>query len=711
MARFVNPYTFVPQVPVPQREAPAGHAMMGDDCLSGVLKITLTARTPLLIGGFGSHESDGEEYQNLPRRADGTVIVPGSGLMGAVRSVHEALAGGCLRVLDRDRVPVHRHPANAAETRDLRLAVVTRVDADGRAEQVALCDEWVWIPQELLPRDEGRLPRTGDQLLYEGQAAPFPAGALTGVAARRVVAAKSQQHPKGLAPGSIVRAGEMGAVTSECWVLLVTGTNARAADRPVYFAAGRIGPGASLYKVPEPAWKAFQEVVAGADDLRPARLGKAGEEAGPGRPEYEGVWWPPQDTGGQSRQQIAERLLARARLHRGQPVWVRLDEDAGQVTEIRLSQLWRYQGRGTFGERAGQAGPCTDPKQLCWSCRVFGSADTERRGVEDLAVQSSYRGHVRVDDLLAVGDVEPLYWHLAPLASPRPSAGQFYLDHTAVPAGKRVARKDTRPAATWGSEADTPGLRPLRGRKFYWRTSDPTREPVPRGRFREHQSGELGSKVALIPAGTVFTGRVTFDNLSLADCGSLLAALDPQLLNKHQLAEGFGLGANWLDSVISVGGGKPFGFGAVTIDVEPVLVQDAAARYLGERTSADSYWPVDAVRAFRAAVPPPVEATWPALRHALAFGFIADDLVWYPPGPGETKGSEDFDKSFEFFPRTVGLELKNEVRDLVTLPDAAKWSGDQVLDSRAGPRPKEPGSREPGNRAQNGRGRRNRRGQ
>lgn len=172
-----------------------------------------------------------------------------------------------------------------------------------------------------------------------------------------------------------------------------------------------------------------------------------------------------------------------------------------------------------------------------------------------------------------------------------------------------------------------------------------------------------------------------------------------------------GFGANWLDSVISVGGGKPFGFGAVTIDVEPVLVQDAAARYLGERTSADSYWPVDAVRAFRAAVPPPVEATWPALRHALAFGFIADDLVWYPPGPGETKGSEDFDKSFEFFPRTVGLELKNEVRDLVTLPDAAKWSGDQVLDSRAGPRPKEPESREPGTRAQNGRGRRDRRDQ
>ena len=168
---------------------------------------------------------------------------------------------------------------------------------------------------------------------------------------------------------------------------------------------------------------------------------------------------------------------------------------------------------------------------------MFGSADTEGRGADDLAVQDSYRGHVRVDDLLAAAEVEPLSWHLAPLASPRPSAGQFYLDHTAVPPARRMAGKDTRPAATWGSVADTPGLRPVRGRKFYWRTTDPTRGQFPRGRYREHQSGELGSEVALIPAGTVFTGRVAFDNLSLADYGSLLAALDPRLLAGAGLAD------------------------------------------------------------------------------------------------------------------------------------------------------------------------------
>ncbi len=166
----------------------------------------------------------------------------------------------------------------------------------------------------------------------------------------------------------------------------------------------------------------------------------------------------------------------------------------------------------------------------------------------------------------------------------------------------------------------------------------------------------------------------------------------------------------------SVGGGKPFGFGAVTIDVEPVLVQTARARYLGEAPQAPGL--AEAVRSFRDQVPPPVSATWQALSHALTFGFVSDGLVWYPPGADGAKGTKEFDKSFEFFPRTVGLELKDKIRELVELPDAAASPEAQVLDSRAGERRKEQGRREQGRREQGareqgareqGRGRRDRR--
>jgi CRISPR-associated protein (TIGR03986 family) len=732
---------------------------MGEDRYSGVLKIVLTARTPLLIGGFVNESGEAD----LPRRArDGRPIVPGSGLMGAIRSLHEAMAGGCLRILDRDWVPVHRHPANVAETSKagLRLAVVTDVDQAGVPKAVKLCDEWIWIPGKLLPSDGERLSRTGDKLGYRenGTSKRLPQAALDGTKDRRILRVKGVKFPQGAQPGSIVRVGEMGTITGESWILLVTDTQARHAAEP-YFAAGRIGPDAPSHEIPDTTWKHYLDVVDGADDLRPESLDKSkgngskgkepprqaddlppeslgggngngsienGSKGGADRgkeppwdaagPAYADVFWPPHE-GDRGRVAIAQRLPARRYLYEGQPVWVRVDRDAGIVTEIRLSELWRYRGDGPVGERVGDAQPCTDSKALCWSCRVFGSADTEGREPGGLAEQHSYRGHIRIDDLVAKGDVEPLNWHLAPLSAPRPSAGQFYLDNTGR---QRVTAKDTKAAATWGSDADKPGPRQIRGRKFYWRTKEPEKGPVPRGQYREHQSEAMSKKVALFPAGTVFEGRVCFDNLGIEDYGSLLAALDPRLMA--------GTEPGWTEVVGNLGGGKPFGFGAVTIDVEPELVQTARARYLGEdagqpgttepesvqtaRTrhlgeDAEQPGMTDAILAFRAKVPDDVRQTWRALEHALTFGFVADELVWYPPGgpEGTAKGAEEFDWSFEFFARTAGIELRDEKRQLVSLPEADGPPAAQVLDSLGDVRPNSGGRSNDGGRSKSGGGR------
>lgn len=719
MSLFVNPYTFVPNVVSPERHAPAGHAAMGEDRFSGVLEVTLTAKTPLLIGGFPLRGSpDGAEVMGLPRRKDQTVMIPGSGLMGAVRSLHEALVGGCFRVVDTDWVPVHRHPATTEETKDLRLAVVWDVDGEGRAKTVRLCDDWMRIPKELLPgvggHDDG-LPQTGDQLEYH------PAKRLQGNALR----IRTKDHPDWIAPEEIGRIRRMGPVSRDCWVLLVTDTRARPLPKDrkggkegnekekrsaVHYWAGRIGPDSPGYEILEDTWKNFKKTVAGADDLRRASLLRAGAPDGEEprwepqlRPGYADVWWPPQDAAEDNpetanetdrsqelRQKIGRRLLARTYLHVGQPVWVQVAGNT--VTEIRLSLLWRYLGDDTVGERLGDAGPCTDPDNLCWSCRMFGSADTHGREETDLAVQHSYRGHVRIDDLLARGHVEPIRWQLAPLASPKPSAGQFYLDGSAVPGGKRIAKKDTRPAATWGSEADKRSPRPIRGRKYYWRTqteADPGSTKPGRGRYRGHQSDTLSSTVSLIPAGTVFQGRITFDNLDAAEYGSLLAALDPRMLAKADET-------GWEQAVTSVGGGKPFGFGSVTINVKPVKAETSGQRYLGDAGPGAPDIGA-AVGAFRGEVPDATRAHWTALRNALTFGFIDDAMVWYPPGGGE-RGNEDYDKSYEFFARTTGLRLSDGYRDLVELPDAAQPAARQELDSAAGehrqPRQSQPGQRQ-----------------
>lgn len=698
MAQFVNPYTFVPLGASVERHAPSGHAQLARGNLSGFLAITLTARTPLLIGGYGS-----KEKPELPRRAsDEKVIIPGSGLMGAVRSLHETFVGGCMRVLDTGFVPAHRHPASTSVTRDLRLAVVSDVK-NGQATRVALCDDWIWVSAWLLPWTDGEPPRTGDQLQYQptpGTESPLPTDALSGVATRRLLRENSRD---GIAPGSLAAIRRMGPVTEDCWVLLVTDTGARDSRRPVYFACGRMGPGRRSWDVPQKTWDAYLAAVAGADDLRPESLkhARVGDTEppwdDPANPRYLKVWPPGSESPANAEKEpIGQRLPARTYLYEGQPVWVRVDPLNNAVTEIRLSQFWRYTAGPPVGERVGEATPCTD-LNLCWSCRLFGSADTEGREEDEVAVQNSYRGHIRIDDLVAQGDVESLTWRLAPLASPKPSAGQFYLDNSA-PGRQRLADRDTPAAATWGSVTDERAPRPIRGRKYYWRTEvkGPATGQYSRWKRRGHQSEKMSGDAALIPAGTVFRGRVAFDNISLADLGSLLVALDPRLLGRAGDADRARHGAAsrqeptaWDHVVTSVGGGKPFGFGAVRIDVgfgedndKKLTAQTAAERYLGAPPS-----PIDlasAVREFRAVVPSAARGTWPAALNALTFGYIPDELVWYPPG-GEQKGTQDYDKSFEFFAISNGLRLAGEVRELVVLPDATAAPEHQVLESRGMP--------------------------
>jgi hypothetical protein len=167
----------------------------------------------------------------------------------------------------------------------------------------------------------------------------------------------------------------------------------------------------------------------------------------------------------------------------------------------------------------------------------------------------------------------------------------------------------------------------------------------------------------------VFTGRVRFDNLDAADYGSLLAALNPRLLADPDESA-------WAETVTSIGGAKPFGFGAVRIDVEPEWVQTARTRYLGEEDAVTS--PAEAVRQFAEAVPLGVRGNWTSLRNALTSGYVPDDLVWYPAVKGE-KGSKEFDESFEFFAEASGVKLKNRDKKLVELPYADQKPGDQVI--------------------------------
>jgi CRISPR-associated protein (TIGR03986 family) len=154
----------------------------------------------------------------------------------------------------------------------------------------------------------------------------------------------------------------------------------------------------------------------------------------------------------------------------------------------------------------GDGGKCTDPKQLCTCCRMFGWLN---RG-------DVFAGRVHISDARPEGD-----WkygqseYIAPhaLSSPKPHHGTFY-------------QKEGKP----------------RGRKFYY-----------------HQQGESHiqrqgqTSIIPAPAGAVFRFDVDFADLDAAELGLLIYTLElePELYHK-------------------IGKAKPLGLGTADITIEPL---------------------------------------------------------------------------------------------------------------------------------------------
>lgn len=624
MPSFVNPYAFVPLGEV-KRSKPPGHHALRPEHYSGSVCITVTALTPLLLGV-------GDDQEAPPRNAAGEVIIPGSSLAGTVRSVHEALTSSCLRVVDRDFVPVHRQAMTVGVTEGLRMAVVESVNSDGIPTSVRLCEDVVWVNYRYLARSPDAPLSTMDEIAIPDG----PRDSSRGKTRLR--------WPDDPSAAGTVRKQPGGHR------LLITDSLPRGRGE-AWFAAGL--PNGEAVPVGLNAQADFALALEGAADLH-----------GEGTPDT-GVWMPMDPATrdpAPGAELVGHRWQVAARVVRGLPLWVTTADH--QVDHMRLSQAWRVAGRGPVSDRIGTAGPCReDPlvDGLCPSCQVFGSAGADDAVNDGPTRQVSYAGHVRFGDAVAVADTVGLVQETrAPLGAPRPSSGQFYLQ-----GGGFVGRDSQRqPLSTWGSEADATSPRPISGRKFYWRTdsADPaTGAPRvgSRGLRREHHADSQVASVTLVKAGAVFTGTVRFDNVPIVALGSVLAALSPARL--------------WDDVsvVTSVGGGKPFGWGAVRVELSDLHAETALSRYLGGPRPPVTI--EQAVSAFAASVAKAAgearwadDSAWPALRAALTFGKFRDDEVWYPPG--DARNAAEADRVFEFWEQTSGLKDKGGLGRLAS-PD------------------------------------------
>ncbi len=632
--QFVNPYSFVPFPTRPDgqaavdRDHPAGHDRLAEDHLGGSISVTWTARTPAW-------------FDPEPR---------GSAIKGAVRSLHETLAGGCLRIVDQDFIPTYRDQARPLRGRWALLRVSTVENGapftGHLAEQPLLLDvDDLWDPGPGGAPASRTVPTTGSFIGIVGQDLDV-----------------EEDHGRSILIGveEVFEAFE--AKPDEgAFFSLVTPAEPRATvGHPYRVAVGRYAADDLVGVTFEgDAWKNY---LAAASDTEDQRRVDAGDLDDGARDELgrlvEDVKWMVDDGDGRREKVVGRRRLVTREVVEGDVLWVRIAKRSDRlltVAEVRASVIWRHPGRGPAGQRFPEGlEPCSDPEDLCPSCRIFGSADTA--GPRTDHDQRSYRGHVRFGPLerkSAQQDDEPT--KMAPLGRPRPGAGQFYLKHRGG-----AAERNHLPAREWGSTQDK-GPRPFRGRKYYW-PADPTVRQPSRHQARLHHDNALITSTRLWRTGSTWTSQIRFLGLSEAEVGGLLVSLCPALVLGDELPAGHSDG----DITVRLGRGKPLGLGVFKTDLE-------LATFTGHErwTGTESRPPIidDLVAAFVASVPPEARKTWPDLAAMLHTGHVDPRLVWYPPGkPWNRLGSKEFDEPFEFFKYTSGETQQGTVYPMPQLP-------------------------------------------
>ena len=685
--RFVNPYTFV-SLPASVPRAPAVRhdketAPSGEPLLCGAIDVEWTLRTPMLLPQAAQDEGW--------IREDGSIRVPGSSMKGVIRSMHETLFNGCLRIVNDDFVPAYR--ASVADGNDLHepgwsLGVVTKSKL-GEPQEVALCDATVYVEVERL-RDEYQrtnlgLPTTGDLIELHGTPTPqqLPGQVNPRLELRNfIVQSLSRLTTSSRADGCQVFDPPAGLNA-----ILVTDLAARPnqirGQRATYFWA--VGPVTDTRApVSREAVTAFNYAVAGSRDRQTLH-------------QQHGATWqtgpvlandPVRRTArqGGDNTPLGRRRMATGLLHAGDVLWVRFDEVAEEVVELRLSQVWRRLGTVPLKDRlpreAGHSSsllPCgshasSGEIQLCPSCSIFGAVDpASGRGK---GRQTAYRGRVRIGALTSVQSATRDPVLMAPMGAPRLGAGMFALE----PHNQLASGKTGDLPSQWGSNTDMPP-RLMRGRKYYWH-SDPQAQvsawdalPGPRYRFRQgqHAAGQMQSRVLIRSHGADgqplrFHQRIHVTGLTADEARSVLCAVDPSLL----LGQVPGLSAREYGT--HVGGGKPLGLGSLTARILGVSLQPITARYSRVETSA-----------FRHEITREDLASWHRAgrlsRHLVQLARVLDRNglegwqahVAYPPGTTwDQAGNVAFVRSFSFFGEFSGEQLagrRKPYEPLAALPN------------------------------------------
>lgn len=488
--------------------------------LSGRLQFTLTAHTPILVGG--ERAVTGDTRRNDPnarffQQPDGRYAIPGSAIRGMIRNVVEIASFSAMRLVDNVRLGVRdlTGGARAFYGNELTTTVGQRVFAPlsrgGWLGFKSGC--WELTPCEFARVEHDELTRFRTGFRIDGRARP-PAQKIyedwERVGGKLDVdmilqPAQDHLHQRGRIRIRYRKAvfGGSGAKTSGN--LVFTGQPGPNKHMEFFF----FGRSATVVEVRPEVMNAFFVIHRDNEDWKRRWQGvlrKGGEVP---------VFW--------------------------------LDD--GEPKKLGLAMMFRLAYDRSIHETIGNTNPrhCAD-EVLDMATLLFGRAAGDEEGGT-----GGLKGRVSFGLARALGYPKPIELPETVLNTPKPTYYPNYIKQPTVRG--QPGKLDGRGYATY-----TPQLRggkpelqrpELRGWKRY--PARPLAEsrsvpPPPEG-----AGDELKTILHPLPAGTAFEGEVRFHNLLPAELGALLWALvwggDPAL--RHGL-----------------GMGKPFGFGQVSISVE-----------------------------------------------------------------------------------------------------------------------------------------------
>jgi CRISPR-associated protein (TIGR03986 family) len=600
---FHNPYNFIPAPPRKTNDPdlgdhePVGHHRLFPDRYTGVIRVKMTAITPLLLPDAANATDIGNGHKSFPVRldADGKPYIPPTSLKGMLRSAYEAITNSRLAVFPGHedklayRMAVQEGlrlvPARVENGKIILLTGTSQIGPNGPDGPMYAA----WLPRyahgnigpNAVSYPNGKLPEHGDQVdcwieLFQhyrwnrGQNRHVPDFQLWRV--RHIV---PRGQPLGPQPQPTPRANHqpqrsyyepLNEFRRISGYVCITNPNIdRKHDERVFFTSQSNPPAVNITPQHREDWRML---ITNYQQTHEKEI-TSGQQ---GPPALQHSVWSRQITG-VNGDRARERTLEDGTL---------LYVAVGGGTHFTIEGLYPVNISRRLFEASplslldASLRPATSITQLSPADRVFGWVNQEGKG--------AYRGHLRIGPVTCQTSPEDaIEWFnkqkrnlygeeakrepglpLAILGQPKPQQARFYV--AASPDGE--AQKD-------GLDKEKAGYssgKGLRGRKVYphhklperyWDNPmvDRTQQAMDGKYFQEYRRPMLNGQEqrddqnrsiqGWVKPGTEFTFDIHITNLSKVELGALLWLLSLPKEHYHRF-----------------GGGKPLGFGSIRLDID-----------------------------------------------------------------------------------------------------------------------------------------------